>query len=182
MSVSMSVSVSMSASMSTGAFLQSAGIAPIITLLFSFSRTHVCLASAWTNGPDHADSLNTTYLTRVIHSSNAAFGGGTYIWTEFPSPEYAVLRCRHALGICRKGSQPTLSLQRQSLCCLSREHPRKPPTDRSMHDQFRTAWGAEFSTLGPVASIRLKEHSMVSQQGLWGAEFRSRWLPVVENS
>ena len=28
---------------------------------------------------------------------------------------------------------------------------------RSMHDQFNTAWGAEFRTLGPVASIRLKK-------------------------
>ena len=26
-----------------------------------------------------------------------------------------------------------------------------------MHDPFKTAWGAEFRTLGPVASIRLKE-------------------------
>ena len=36
--------------------------------------------------------------------------------------------------------------------CLSWEHPWKPPTDRSMHDQCKTAWGAEFRTLGPVAT------------------------------
>ena len=31
----------------------------------------------------------------------------------------------------------------------------KPPTYRRMHDQCKTACGAEFRTLGPVASIRL---------------------------
>ena len=33
--------------------------------------THVCLTSAWSDGPDQADSLNTTYLSRVGHISHA---------------------------------------------------------------------------------------------------------------
>ena len=45
--------------------------------------------------------------------------------------------------------------------------------------------GAEFRTLGPVASIRLKTKSLVYQQG--GCRVQNSgpwdpWLPVVENS
>ena len=47
--------------------------------------------------------------------------------------------------------------QRPLLHCLSREHPCKPPTYRSVHDQFKTASGAEFRTWHP-------------------------WRPMVENS
>ena len=54
-----------------------------------------------------------------------------------------------------------------------------------MHDQFKTAWGAEFRTLRPVASIRLKKKipgstsrgCRVQNSGPWDP-----WLPVVENS
>ena len=57
----------------------------------------------------------------------------------------------------------TACAQRQLLHCLSREHPRKPPPYRSVHDPFKTASGVQNS--GPwdpwqasdiVASIRTK--------------------------
>ena len=53
-----------------------------------------------------------------------------------------------------------------------------------MHDQFKTAWGAEFRTLGPMASIRIKKTSLVYQQG--GCRVQNSgpwdpWLPGVEN-
>jgi hypothetical protein len=35
--------------------------------------------------------------------------------------------------------------------------PENHPPHRSMHDQFKTACGADFRALGPVASIRLKQ-------------------------
>ena len=56
--------------------------------------------------------------------------------------------------IATMGRFGTVWAQRQLLRCLSWEHPCKAPTYRSMHDQFKTAWGADFRTLGPVASIR----------------------------
>ena len=43
----------------------------------------------------------------------------------------------------------------------------------SMHDPFKTACGAEFRILKPVASIRPQKNSLVYQQGLQGAEFRT---------
>ena len=46
-------------------------------------------------------------------------------------------------------------------------------TCRRMYNQFKIAWGAEFRTLGPLASIRRKKKSLVYQQGLQGAEFRT---------
>ena len=46
-----------------------------------FCSDHVCLVSAQSDRPDHADSLSTTYLSHVNHSSHATFSGGTYIWT-----------------------------------------------------------------------------------------------------
>ena len=52
----------------------------------------------------------------------------------------------------------TARAQRQLLRCLSREHPCKPPTYRSVHDPFKTGiGGAECRALVPVASTRLKE-------------------------
>ena len=50
--------------------------------------------------------------------------------------------------------------QRQSLRCLSREHPCKPPPYRSVHDPFKTASGGGVQNSGP-----------------WDP-----WLPVVESS
>ena len=38
--------------------------------------------------------------------------------------------------------------QRQLLCCLSREHPCKPPMYRSIHDQFKTASGCRIQDPG----------------------------------
>ena len=46
-----------------------------------FAQTHVCLASARSDGPGHADSQSTTCVSRVSHSPHAACSGGTYIWT-----------------------------------------------------------------------------------------------------
>ena len=51
--------------------------------LFLFAQAHVCLVSAQSDGPDQADSLSTTNLSRVGHSSHAARGGGTCIWGRF---------------------------------------------------------------------------------------------------
>ena len=48
---------------------------------FFVAQTHMCLVSARSDGPDQADSQSTTYLDRVSHSSHAACGSGTYIWT-----------------------------------------------------------------------------------------------------
>ena len=55
----------------------------------------------------------------------------------------------------------------------------------TVHDPFKTAWDAEFRTLGPMASIRpKKKHPWcisrgcgVQNSGPWDP-----WLPVVENS
>ena len=38
--------------------------------LFFFAQTHVCLVCARSDGLDHADSLSTTYVSRVIYSSH----------------------------------------------------------------------------------------------------------------
>ena len=35
--------------------------------IFFFSQTHVCGAKARSDGPDHADSLSTTYVSRAKH-------------------------------------------------------------------------------------------------------------------
>ena len=37
-----------------------------------FAQTHMFLVSALSDGPDQADSLSTTYLSRVLYSSPAA--------------------------------------------------------------------------------------------------------------
>ena len=66
------------------------------------------------------------------------------------------------LVICEKFFQSFLGAFSHSACTapiimlLIPGTPLKPPTYRSMHNHFKTAWGAEFRTLGPVASIRLK--------------------------
>ena len=44
-----------------------------------------------------------------------------------------------------KGHFGTARAQPQSLRCLSREHPSKPPPYRSMHDPFKTASGVQNS-------------------------------------
>ena len=59
--------------------------------------------------------------------------------------------------------------------------PTHPPTYRRMHDQFKTAWGADFRTLGPAASIRPKKIPGVPA-GAVGCRPWDPWLPVVENS
>ena len=58
----------------------------------------------------------------------------------------------------REGHFRTARAQRQLLRCLSRGHPCKPPTYRSVHDQFKTASGVQNS-------------------GPWDP-----WLPVVERT
>ena len=49
-----------------------------------FAQTHVCLGSARSDGPDQADSQNTTYLSRVSHSSHAACSSGRITGLWFP--------------------------------------------------------------------------------------------------
>ena len=44
-----------------------------------------------------------------------------------------------------------------------------------MHDYFKAAWGAEFRTLGPVASIRLKKKNQGQRQG--PSLFLVAWIP-----
>ena len=62
----------------------------------------------------------------------------------------------------------TARAQRQLLRCLSREHPCKPPTYRSVHYPFKPHRGCRIQ-----ASMRLDKKYLVYQQGLYGAEFRT---------
>ena len=54
------------------------------------------LVSARSDGPDHADSLSTTYVSRANYSSHAACSGGTYI------SRGRVILCQHGAfsGVC----------------------------------------------------------------------------------
>ena len=75
-------------------------------------------------------------------------GGGEVNCT--PPPRGILGAFSHSAGTSRA--------QCQSLRCLSREHPCKPPPYRSVHDPFQTALGVQNS-------------------GPWDP-----WLPVVKNS
>ena len=87
-----------------------------------------------------------------------------------------------------RGHFRTPRAQCQLLRCLSQEHPCKPPTYESMHDQFKKAWGAEFRTLGPVASIRLKNQFPGASAGAVGCSIQDpgtrgyRWWKTADCS
>ena len=65
-------------------------------LLF-FARTHVCLVSARSDGPDHADSLSTPYVSRVKKFARRLQQRYVHLDPGFLSPEHAAVRCRHTL-------------------------------------------------------------------------------------
>ena len=67
----------------------------------------MCLVSARSDGPDHADSLSTTYVSRVNHSSHAACSGGTYIWTAHSCPECREQRSERCGVECSGGAVST---------------------------------------------------------------------------
>ena len=77
-----------------------------------FSQTHVCLISAWSDGPDQADSLSSTYASRVSHGAHAACSCGTCIWP---------------LDSCHLCWQ-------QNIAATPREHFKKQKANRSVRD------------------------------------------------
>ena len=56
-------------------------IAVGLVWIFFSAQTQVSLASAQSDGPDHADSLSTSYVSRVKKFTCHLQSGGTYIWT-----------------------------------------------------------------------------------------------------
>ena len=64
---------------------------------FFFAQTHVCLVSAQSDGPDHADGLRTTYVSRVRSVPSHPQRWDVYLDSGCLSPEYAAVHCRHAL-------------------------------------------------------------------------------------
>ena len=64
---------------------------------FFVTRTHVCLVRARSDGPDHADSRSTTYVSRVKKFTCRLQQWDIYLDSGFLSREYAAVRCRHAL-------------------------------------------------------------------------------------
>ena len=67
------------------------------TSIFFFAQTHVCLVSARSDGPDHADSLRTIYVSRAKQFRCRLQRWGVYLDSGFLSPEYAAVCCRRAL-------------------------------------------------------------------------------------
>ena len=73
--------------------------------VFFLAQTHVCLVSARSDGPDHADSLSATYESRTRKFTCRLQRWDVYLDAGFQSPEHAAVCCRHALGACMNGKE-----------------------------------------------------------------------------
>ena len=68
---------------------------------FFSAQTHVCLISARSDGPDHADSLKYNIFVPCEPQLTCHLQRwDVYLDSGFLSPKYAAVCCRRALGAC----------------------------------------------------------------------------------